>query len=80
MKLNLIEQIKLGEIIGGTVQFTVMELNSGNHEDCAQICSLLAGFFADKAKVERNKNTPKDVAMGTGANNAPHTSEQQTKD
>ncbi len=76
MKLNLVKQIKLGELVGGTVQFAVVELNGGDHEDCAQICSLLAGFFADKAKIDREQKqaTSEDVAMQAQENSPPNPS------
>ncbi|EOW7153634.1 hypothetical protein ACO4GX_002165 [Yersinia enterocolitica] len=82
MKLDLVKQIKLGESMGGAIQFAVVGLNGGDHEDCAHICNLLTGYFADKAKIDREQKqaTSEDVAMQTQENSSPNPSEQQTKD
>ncbi len=82
MKLDLVKQIKLGESMGGAIQFAVVELNGGDHEDCVHICNLLIGYFADKAKTDREQKqaTSEDVTMQAQENSPPNPPEQQTKD
>ncbi|UXD25338.1 hypothetical protein FORC065_2535 [Yersinia enterocolitica] len=59
-----------------------MELHDGDNEDSAQICGLLASYFADKAQIDREqKQAPsEDVTMQAQENSPPNPPEQQTKD
>lgn len=82
MKLDVLTQKKAFKVIGSTVQFAVTNMYGGDNEDSAQICSLLAGYFAVKAKTDREQKqaNSEDVAMQTQENSPPNPSEQQTKD
>ncbi len=53
MKLSFKEWVQSGEILGGVIQFAVIELSGGDEEDCAKVCRLLAQYFAAQTQIPR---------------------------